>query len=102
LFEVKVRDSRRIQAEGGEAQFDPGEPGRAKLQSVTYLVHELRRTRVEASARVDLHLDAAQVIRHYPEDLRFVERDLANGNVPIRFDGEKFEDPAPGMNLEEG
>jgi hypothetical protein len=51
-------------------------------QSVTHLVHELRHTGVEASARVDLHLDAAQVSRRFPEYLRFVERDLASGNVP--------------------
>jgi hypothetical protein len=56
---------------------------------------------VEASARVDLHLDAAQVSRRFPEDLRFVERDLADGDVPVRSDGEELEDSAPGTDLEE-
>src|SRR5215208_3596915 len=82
LFEVKVRSTRRIQAGGGEPQFELGEPGRAEFQSATHLVHELRRTCVEASARVDLHLDTAHGNRRFPEDLRFVERDLAMAMFP--------------------
>jgi hypothetical protein len=102
LFEVKDRSSRRIQGGGGEPQVELGEPGRSEPQTFTHLVHELSHTGVEASTRVDLHLDAAQVSRRFPEDLRSVERDLAigaDGNVAI---GEDFEDPAPSADLEEG